>query len=278
MVPFFVLDRDFSQYAGSFKNYDVHSDKPSELRVLFRGSCPSSMLLEKFGRQPRASHFHDFYDTVLSGERAGAVHFFEERTEPSPLAEALTVRYVTGHLYRQSVSLELDVSLLGDVSGELRGGPTLSSAFRDEFLLGRLTRVSDGTYRFRTNPEDVMERVGFSFQMGRHYRLPKCAVFQLDYLKFNPYFVLEVGDTMTFKFVAPFNETFDDVNVNMDVVPYPLRAAVYTSRGLLHGKLPQLSPSKELVCLMTSDSLMARCRRVYNTSRSELMCRSTSGV
>ena len=171
----------------------------------------------------------------------------------------------------------MDVSLLGDVSGELRGGPTLSSAFRDEFLLGRLTRVSDGTYRFRTNPEDVMERVGFSFQMGRHYRLPKCAVFQLDYLKFNPYFVLEVGDTMTFKFVAPFNETFGDVNVNMDVVPYPLRAAVYTSRGLLRW---QASATVALQRVGLSDDVTffdGEVQRVYHEPFG-LVRRSTSEV
>lgn len=274
MIPFFVLDRDLSQYARAFKNYTHHEDSPSKLSCMVPGKCPHTILFEKFRRQPIEAHAHDFYHDVMGGEKGKIVHLFEEKTEASQLAEAMRVRYVTGHTYKASAPLQLDPELLGDIREELRGGKVHTNAFRDAFLLGRLKRVAADTYRFETRAEDILERLDMHFEPGRHGRLPKRAAFQLDYLSLNPYFVLKVGDTTTLQFVAPFNETFGYHAFHMkEVLPYPLQAAVCGSRGVDTEYIaPRKSKkSEELFGVMTSDRLRVVCVREHDSDTAQVM-------
>ena len=247
MIPFFVLGSDLSQYSEYFLNCRLPEDKPRMVHAMVRERATPQdydaitpdntfvehmsrkLLFEEFRRQPTEQHPHDFYHpivgAIVSRQHVPLVHLLEEHTEPSPLAEALQIRYTSGHLYCSPKALKLAPALLGSVNEELRGGPCVSTEFRKAFLLGRLTLVSDRrgvrTYRFKTNPEDVLERLGVRFS---GVQFPKSAAAQLDYLRFNPYFVLEVGDTVSFKFTTPFNETVAEFSTELGDVSALVRA------------------------------------------------------
>lgn len=164
----------------------------------------SKILIEESGLVPKSPDMHEYAakaaelaTVTVHGAQMPIIQVDVNDLEVSGLHAALHLRYSTGEPFVSPKALVLDANLLE------------SASFRDKFCLGTTELVDfkrgTKTYKFRIpDPDALLEKVDFAFR-----DLIPC---ELLFLKYNPYFTLEVNDKgqKKLKFKSPFNEIVPD--------------------------------------------------------------------
>lgn len=184
---------------------EAHLIKDPNERRVFLVHMVTKLLFEEYLMEPIQNDFFRYLNSAFDMGRTKLplVQILDHCVKDSQLAQALVIKYANGNMYFSPKGLKW----VGDRVAELLGEADFRAAFciGESVLVARSERGGKVTesYLFKAT-DDILSRLGVSAET--------CSAWQLQYLKFNPYFKMEQvtkegTTTCELKFKSPFNET-----------------------------------------------------------------------
>lgn len=188
---------------NELKAHEIQNDVE---RRIFLEHMVLKLLFEEYLMEPCQKTFFRFICAINMGRNElPIVQIHDDHVKDCPLAQALVLKYANGNTYFSPKGLKWT----GDRVDELLN----DTNFRAAFCLGESVLVDQSKhnhgrhikelYLFKAT-DDMLARLGVSAET--------CSAWQLQYLKYNPYFKMEKvtkdGETtIELKFKSGFNET-----------------------------------------------------------------------